>query len=192
MSTPSTSSTPSATATPSVSSSTGNSNLYLFTFLATLILLLTVSCSIICRAVFMRRRFRRRVDRAMAQGLVLTPPEQGSHNLSFGAQPKLFDVWLTDLKNPSSSWADITPISAQPLPGTDSEHFSTFGSSVSSKLPSTIRSAPSTVRSEAPPEYAAEALQVSVLVAMPQAPATEKDQLPEVAFGFTHSLYPSS
>ncbi|KAF7365261.1 hypothetical protein MVEN_00397900 [Mycena venus] len=88
-----------------------NSNLYLFTFLATLILLFAVSCGIIVRACYVRRRFRRNVERAMEQGLVLAPPDQG---LKFVSPPKLYDVWLTDKHlTPSwagsaSSWADIT------------------------------------------------------------------------------------
>ncbi|KAJ7134573.1 hypothetical protein C8R44DRAFT_870195 [Mycena epipterygia] len=143
-----------------------------FTFLATLILLLFVSSSIVCRALFLRRRFRSHVDRAMALGLVLAPPEQGSQALSFGAQPKLFDVWLLTVFSRQ-------PISAQPVSATDGEHFSHWGSTVSSK-------APSTIHSDTP---LPERLQVSVLVAMPAPPhATE---LPEVAFGFAHSLYQS-
>ncbi|KAJ7670272.1 hypothetical protein B0H17DRAFT_1086285 [Mycena rosella] len=169
---------PSTTASPTQSQGAGT-NLYLFTFLATLILLLAVSCTIISRAVLIRRRFRQRVDRAMAQGLILTPPEQGSHTLSFGTEPKLFDVWLADNKSPLSSWADITPISAQPVPAADEELLSRFGS-VSSK-------APSTIGSEAPPEL----LQVYVLVEMPHAPAASSEDLPEVALAHTHSLYQS-
>ncbi|KAJ7095915.1 hypothetical protein B0H15DRAFT_827603 [Mycena belliarum] len=168
---------PSATAEP-IASSNSNSNLYLFTFLATLILLLAVSCSVVARAIIVRRRFRRRVDRAMAQGLVLAPGEQGSHALSFGTEPKLFDVWLSDRKLPLPvSWKDITPISAQPVP--DKEACSRFGS-VSSK-------APSTIASEAPPEL----LEVCVLVEMPHPPAAEGDALPELQLAVSHSLYQS-
>ncbi|KAJ7764171.1 hypothetical protein DFH07DRAFT_770576 [Mycena maculata] len=90
-----------------------------------------------------------------------------------------FDVWLSDRKHPSDAlWADITPISAQPVPAyTDGDHFSTLNSSVSSK---------------APTEIPTESLQVSVLVAMPHAPSTNTEELPEVAFGLAHSHYPSS
>ncbi|KAJ7459813.1 hypothetical protein FB451DRAFT_1271615 [Mycena latifolia] len=175
---PTISATPSSSSTSSPTSGSG-SNLYLFTFLATLTLLLAVSCSILSRAVIVRRRFRQRVDRAMAQGLILLPGEQGSRNLSFGAEPKLYDVWLSDSKTPLSSWRDITPIAAQPVPATDSD-FSSYYGSVSSK-------APSTLRSEAPPEL----LQVSVLVAMPHPPTSSTDELPEVALALTHSLYQS-
>ncbi|KAJ7780610.1 hypothetical protein DFH07DRAFT_792889 [Mycena maculata] len=163
----------------SSSTSSSGGNLYLFTFLATLVLLLVVSCSIIARAIFLRRAIRRQIDHAMAQGLVLAPPVQGSHKLGFGMEPKLFDVWLSDRKHPSDAlWADITPISAQPVPAyTDGDHFSTLNSSVSSK---------------APTEIPTESLQVSVLVAMPHAPSTNTEELPEVAFGLAHSHYPSS
>ncbi|KAJ7505365.1 hypothetical protein B0H11DRAFT_1978313 [Mycena galericulata] len=107
----------------------------------------------------------------MAEGFVLAPPEQGSRKLNFGPEPILFDVWLEDRKNPAL-WADITPISAQPM--LDGDHFSTLASSVSSK--------------EAPPET----LQVSVIVAMPQAPTASTEDLPNIAFGLAHPHYPSS
>ncbi|KAJ6559237.1 hypothetical protein DFH09DRAFT_1364989, partial [Mycena vulgaris] len=175
---------PSQSVSPTPTASSTNSNLYLFTFLATLILLLVVSCSIIFRAHIVRRRYRHHVDRAMAQGLILAPPEQGSLKLQFGAEPKLFDVWLTDRKSPlsDSSWAAITPISALPVPAPDGDHFSKWASSVSSKSALTI-----------PSDVHPESLQVSVLVAMPHAPVPDNDQLPqplpEVALGFTHSLH---
>ncbi|KAJ7675889.1 hypothetical protein DFH06DRAFT_670945 [Mycena polygramma] len=170
----------SSSAVPSPSSSASstsdpNSNLYLFTFLATLILLLVVSSAVLARAVFVRRRFRRTVDRALEQGLVLSQQQ-------FVAPPKLFDVYLDDTKHPLPSWAGITPISVQPVPAAAGELFSDSKSTVSSN--SSIRS-----------DGSLASVQVSVLVAMPQPPAAstdpDPDYLPEVVLGFTQSHYPS-
>ncbi|KAJ7069831.1 hypothetical protein C8F01DRAFT_1114210 [Mycena amicta] len=175
------SSSATASATSSSSSSPSlNSNLYLFTFIATLLILLFVSSGVIIRALFLRAMHRRRVDRALAQGLVLFP-EQGSNKLSFGVQPKLFDVWLTDQKKPQPVWSDITPISLQPVSSMETKH-SLWASTISSRSQSTIRST-------APSEFATDLLQVSVVIAMP-APSQppDSDQLPEVALGFTHSF----
>lgn len=69
-----------------------------FTFLATLLLLLAVSCAIVARSVIIRRRFRRRVAEALAAGIVL-PPEPGPfggirRQRDFGEKPKLWDAWI--------------------------------------------------------------------------------------------------
>ncbi|KAJ7044073.1 hypothetical protein C8F04DRAFT_1071509 [Mycena alexandri] len=183
--------TPAASSTPLPPAALRpGTNLYLYTFLSTLLLLLAVTCGFCGRAVFLRRRLRRRFNNATAQGLVLAPAEQGSHKLTFNARPKLFDVWLTEKQDPSPSWDDITPISVQPLP---SLYSSDWNTSVSSKL------APSTVGSAAASTTSVETLQVqvSVLIAMPRPPTPlneledDHDHLPEVALGFTLSHYPS-
>ncbi|KAJ6619436.1 hypothetical protein B0H10DRAFT_2025558 [Mycena sp. CBHHK59/15] len=103
----SSSGTPVPTVSPSQpTASNTNSNLYLFTFLATLLVLVVVSCSIIARSICLRRRTRDRINRAMAEGLVLAPPAQGSYKRCFGAQPQLYDIWLSDSK--SQTWSEIT------------------------------------------------------------------------------------
>ncbi|KAJ7794138.1 hypothetical protein B0H14DRAFT_3159195 [Mycena olivaceomarginata] len=160
------------------------SNLYIFTFIATLSLLLAVSCAIICRACYRRRRFRRSVRHAMDQGMVLAPPDQG---IKFVSPPKLYDVWLTD-KYPSPSWAAITPISVQPVP--DGELYLNWSNESKTSL-STIRS-----KSSASSTSSTETLQVSVLVAMPRPPAApvtaeDEDYLPEVVLGFAQTHQPS-
>ncbi|KAF7346258.1 hypothetical protein MSAN_01853000 [Mycena sanguinolenta] len=180
-------SSPSSTAgTPSPSpSSSGasikdpNSNLYLFTFLATLIILLVVSTFIIFRACYRRLRLRRNVHRAMEQGLVLAPPD--SRGFKFVSPPKLYDVWLTD-KHPSPSWANIIPISVQPVPATADEDLYLDGITNESKA------------SLASSTSSSDTLQVSVLVAMPYStlPASEdEDYFPEVALGFAQAPHPS-
>lgn len=70
-------------------------NVISVTFLATLFLLLFVSCAIVLRSYILRRRFQRSLDDAMAAGMVLTPRAQGSKRKRFGAKPKMTDTWLT-------------------------------------------------------------------------------------------------
>ncbi|KAF8208898.1 hypothetical protein K438DRAFT_1813103 [Mycena galopus ATCC 62051] len=174
----SSSSTTPGSPSPSPSSSSNindpNSNLYLFTFLATLIILLVVSSVITCRACYVRLRYRRTLQRAMEQGLVLAPPDQG---IKFVSPPKLYDVWLTD-NHPTPSWATITPISVQPVT-------ELYSDKVSNDSKSSLASSTSST----------DTLQVSVLVAMPYAvaapPSEDEDYLPEVALGFTQAHQPS-
>ncbi|KAF9235630.1 hypothetical protein BU15DRAFT_77756 [Melanogaster broomeanus] len=71
--TPTPSSTDTATAgddltSPDQSQSKDSSTLYLFTFLATLFVLLLISSSIVLRSCILRRRFRQRYERALADG----------------------------------------------------------------------------------------------------------------------------
>lgn len=74
-----------------------------FTFLATLLLLLAVSCAIVIRSLILRRRFRRRVQEALANGVVLPPPPGGFAGAmgfggrvrrDFGEKPTMWDRWL--------------------------------------------------------------------------------------------------
>ncbi|KAF8908892.1 hypothetical protein CPB84DRAFT_1843256 [Gymnopilus junonius] len=89
-----------------------SSNLYLVTFLATLFLLLFVSCAIVLRSYILRRRYQRRLDEAMATGLHLAPRAPGSKRKRFGAKPKLYDTWLAD---GGGTWDHIKPLAAQPV-----------------------------------------------------------------------------
>ncbi|KAH9480444.1 hypothetical protein JR316_0007044 [Psilocybe cubensis] len=91
---------------------TTSSNLYLVTFLATLFLLLFVSCAIVMRSYVLRRRFQREQDDQLAAGRFLAPRTQGSKRKRFGAKPRLFDTWLAD---GGVTWDHIKPISAQPV-----------------------------------------------------------------------------
>ncbi len=71
-------------------------SLYLFTFLTTLLLLLAVSCGIVLRSFILRRRFRRRVEAAIAAGVLL--PEQVDalrrRGPILGEKPKLYEVHI--------------------------------------------------------------------------------------------------
>lgn len=74
------------------------------TFLATLFLLLFVSCAIVLRSYILRRRFQRHLDEAMAAGILLAPRSQGSRRRRFGSKPKLFDAWFSE---GGDSWEEI-------------------------------------------------------------------------------------
>ena len=71
-----------------------------FTFLATLFLLLAISSAIIMRGIFLRRRFRRRLEEAIAAGVLLSPTDDGPGGFGRGTgagrrklkRPTLFDV----------------------------------------------------------------------------------------------------
>ncbi|KAI5119201.1 hypothetical protein M0805_004456 [Coniferiporia weirii] len=90
-----------------------SSSLYLFTFLATLLLLLAVSCAIILRSLVIRRRFQRRVQEALAQGIVL-PPAPDQRRRAFGEKPKLWDAWIAP-EDGNILWHNMTPVSVRVL-----------------------------------------------------------------------------
>ncbi|KAF9543305.1 hypothetical protein CPC08DRAFT_430371 [Agrocybe pediades] len=114
----------SSSASPSPSQSTDtqprppatSSTLYLVTFLATLFLLLFVSCAIVLRSYILRRRYQRRLDEAMASGMFLAPRTAGSKRKRLGPKPKLYDTWLAPTASGGGvSWSDIMPLAARPL-----------------------------------------------------------------------------
>ncbi|KZT66176.1 hypothetical protein DAEQUDRAFT_730519 [Daedalea quercina L-15889] len=96
-----------SSAAPSASSSAGSSDssgpstssatLYLYTFLATLVLLLSVSAAILIRSYLIRRRQRRLVGEAIRDGLISGPPAPGvsiQRAALLSRKPELFDVYL--------------------------------------------------------------------------------------------------
>ncbi|KAJ2919208.1 hypothetical protein MD484_g1213, partial [Candolleomyces efflorescens] len=104
-----------------------SSNLYLVTFLATLFLLLFVSCAIVLRSYFLRRRYQRQVAHALAQGIVLTPRAPGSRKKRFGSRPHMYESWIAPLhvsgvsgsqllpqeKPQGGRWCDMLPLTVQ-------------------------------------------------------------------------------
>ena len=77
------------------------------TFLATLFVLLFVSCAIVLRSFFLRRRLRRDIELQIAAGIL--PPEAALHFhrgvIDFGEKPKLWDVAITHTpEDLVSSW----------------------------------------------------------------------------------------
>jgi len=84
---------------PQIASS---ASLYLYTFLATLVLLLSVSAAIILRSLVIRRRHRRLVEEAIANGTWL-PPTQGPGGPSgtrarvdLSRKPKMWEAFVGD------------------------------------------------------------------------------------------------
>ncbi|KDQ62423.1 hypothetical protein JAAARDRAFT_30330 [Jaapia argillacea MUCL 33604] len=86
-----------------------SSSLYLFTFLATLFLLLFVSSAIVLRSFLLRRQFRRRIQAAIAAGVYL-PPQAGPRRRNFGEKPKLWDYRAS---RGGFLWSEAIPFSAK-------------------------------------------------------------------------------
>ncbi|KAH6912918.1 hypothetical protein BKA70DRAFT_780040 [Coprinopsis sp. MPI-PUGE-AT-0042] len=74
-----------------------NTNLYLVTFVATLFLLLFVSCGIVLRSYILRRRYQRQINFALANGAVITPRTPGSRRKRLGVRPRLYETWIAPL-----------------------------------------------------------------------------------------------
>ncbi|KAI0665598.1 hypothetical protein C8Q78DRAFT_1083834 [Trametes maxima] len=68
---------------------TSSASLYLYTFLATLVLLLLVSATIIARSYVIRRRHREFIAQAIANGTYVPPAR-----IRIGKKPKMFEVAL--------------------------------------------------------------------------------------------------
>ncbi|KAL5482562.1 hypothetical protein ACEPAI_9156 [Sanghuangporus weigelae] len=106
------------------------SSLYLFTFLATLLLLLAISCAIVIRSLVIRRRFQRRVQEALAEGYVF-PPNAGPgattglgalgaaarRRFDVGEKPKMWDAHIAPPPPPDESkemkWENLMPVSVR-------------------------------------------------------------------------------
>ncbi|KAF8522289.1 hypothetical protein BU17DRAFT_87378 [Hysterangium stoloniferum] len=155
----STNSAPGPTSTQPASPSSTNgaqgqsSSLYLFTFLATLLLLLAVSCAIVIRSFILRRRFRRRIEEAIAAGVLMPGSlDDGlgggmgrNRRRDFGEKPKLWEVWVDEngqIHDPPSKdsssdhdhlgkgegkWEEILPVSATILGSNPSKPGSASG-----------------------------------------------------------------
>ncbi|KAH9936310.1 uncharacterized protein B0H18DRAFT_1113719 [Fomitopsis serialis] len=83
-----------------------------FTFLATLFLLLFVSAGIVLRSFVLRRRFRRRIEEALAAGVPLTPPWGGPPILPrILERPTLWDVFIRPASK--EGWSETLPLAAQ-------------------------------------------------------------------------------
>ena len=78
-------------------SGTNNTNLYLVTFVATLFLLLFVSCGIVLRSYILRRRYQRQINFALANGAIMTPRAPGSRRKRLGVRPRLYEAWIAPL-----------------------------------------------------------------------------------------------
>jgi len=193
------------------------SNLYLYTFLATLLLLLTISVAVVGRSIVIRRRARRMIEEAMQNGTWL--PHAGRPAVKLGEKPKLFDVHTTADGIPYRSpldrgllaWDDLKPLSATlEKPASPPPQAPVVRSSAPTEPPPSLlfrlvprlRPPPRTATPDSP-AYLFETLQqphdttltVSVMIAMPTPPITKshnssEDTFPSVQFGVTHLPVP--
>ncbi|KAI9454322.1 hypothetical protein HD554DRAFT_2112138 [Boletus coccyginus] len=89
--------TGSPTSVQEASDTSANATLYLYTFLATLVLLLAISSAIVIRSLILRRRHQRLVEEAIRTGTWL-PHSFGSgprRRRDIGQKPKLWEAWLS-------------------------------------------------------------------------------------------------
>jgi hypothetical protein len=133
------SATPSPAATSTASSSTSSSgsnqgsegslassaSLYLYTFLATLVLLLGVSAAIVVRSLVLRRRHRRMIEEAIRNGTYVPPNVLANSRgrIDLAKKPKMWEATLVaNGGSKEGGWTDILPVSASissSTPGTD-------------------------------------------------------------------------
>jgi len=97
---------------------TTSSSLYLYTFLATLLLLLAISGGIVFRSVLIRRRTRRMIEEAIRNGTWIPPAPRTPVKLS--DKPALYDAYTilskkhhdeSFLKEKPGLWSAIKPVS---------------------------------------------------------------------------------
>ncbi|KAF7296223.1 hypothetical protein HMN09_01091300 [Mycena chlorophos] len=152
----------------------GSAKLYLYTFLATLIVLLGVSSAIVFRSLMLRRRHQRMLEEAIANGTWVPPAQRGKVDLR--KKPRMWDAWMApptragvvgeeadEVKGGgrTDEWGAVMPFAASYIP------------------PATVDAAPSTIAlastttTPAPTAAAADILiepprvRVAVLIAMP-------------------------
>jgi len=109
-----------------------SSSMYLYTFLATLLILLGVSSAIVLRSIVLRRRQRHMIETAIADGTWMPPrtrQRRAGRSKNLGEKPKMFvaafgkdesdgDVdgvgkeKVRDEKFENVQWKDVLPVSA--------------------------------------------------------------------------------
>ncbi|KAK0200560.1 hypothetical protein DFS33DRAFT_1362543 [Desarmillaria ectypa] len=177
-----------------------SASLYLYTFLATLILLLGVSAAIVFRSLILRRRHRRMVEEAIRNGTWIPPTNGRGIRFDPSQKPIMYEAAMNVQKN-HHDWEACKPFSVSytvaaqnrtppppPLPLQDNSarpRFRRIWSRVdASPLPQPLASpAPD---APLPPDPSGGPLRVSVLVAMPsQHYGDQQDELPHLEFGMT-------
>jgi hypothetical protein len=63
-----------------------------------------VSGFIVIRSYLYRRRLRRQLEEAIANGQVLTPMQGGIRPKSFGPKPKMWEIWISNSEN---EWENV-------------------------------------------------------------------------------------
>ncbi|KAG9217607.1 hypothetical protein CCMSSC00406_0010426 [Pleurotus cornucopiae] len=72
-----------------------SASLYLYTFLATLVLLLGVSSAIVVRSLILRRRHRRMIEEAIRNGTWVPPAAASSRRVDLSKKPKMYEAWIS-------------------------------------------------------------------------------------------------
>ncbi|KAH7922262.1 hypothetical protein BV22DRAFT_1037650 [Leucogyrophana mollusca] len=97
------------------------SPLTVYTFLATLVLLLAVSSAIVIRSLVLRRRHQRLVEEAIRAGTWVPhqayDPRSGRRRRDIGEKPKMWEAWLRNGGDDEGTeekgrWNDIMPVQA--------------------------------------------------------------------------------
>lgn len=128
--------------------SIGNSaSLYLYTFLATLVLLLGVSAAIVIRSLILRRRHRRMIEEAIRNGTYVSPSvlAHSRGRVDLAKKPKLWEATVLRELNSKGEWSDVFPVSASissktgtiPLPVTSNSSSDTTSDSTTDNAVST-------------------------------------------------------
>jgi len=101
---------------PGSSNITNSASLYLYTFLATLVLLLGVSAAIVVRSLILRRRHRRMIEEAIRNGTYVPPNVLANSRgrIDPAKKPKMWEaaVFESEWKGKEGEWSDILPVSA--------------------------------------------------------------------------------
>lgn len=116
-----------------------------YTFLATLVLLLAVSSAIVIRSLILRRRHQRIVEEAIRAGTWLPnqpyEPRGTRRRRDIGRKPKLWEAWLRSGEEEQGkskcAWDDIMPVYAAhiksaPIPRSPSPQIATTTTDASS------------------------------------------------------------
>ncbi|KAG1809113.1 uncharacterized protein BJ212DRAFT_1380348 [Suillus subaureus] len=191
---------------------TSSAALYLYTFLATLVVLLAVSSAIVIRSLVLRRRHQRIVEEAIRAGTWHPHqpynPRGSRRRRDIGKKPKLWEAWLHSgdeegLTDSKCTWDDIMPVYAAHIrsaptprsPRPESPQIQTDASSRTIRFLRPFRTpfspalmtspiVPSTPVSSSPSTSAPPAVSVAVLIAMPTPKhAREADRPPVIELG---------
>lgn len=195
-STTSTSSTPTSSSEPGLTSSAA---LYLYTFLATLVLLLAVSSAIVVRSLILRRRHQRIVEEAIRAGTwhphQAYDPRNSRRRRDIGKKPKMWETWLRsghEAGDSKCAWNDIIPIHAaynNPTPQFPTEESVQTQTDVQSRTMRLLRpfhrhspslaspNVASIPASSSPTTSASPAVRVAVLIAMPIPPQQRSQEI---------------
>lgn len=99
-----------------------SASLYLYTFLATLVLLLVVSAAIVVRSLMLRRRHRVMIEEAIRNGTLPPPFGYQRPRVDLSKKPKMWNAWIETAPEPPKTggrsrekewyWDMIKPFSA--------------------------------------------------------------------------------